>query len=77
MSFEHKCRPCSGDGYYGANSRDTCQVCQGRGVINVSGNWDDYQKCRPCSGDGYYGANSKETCQVCGGLGIVTRAFAE
>ena len=77
MAFEWKCRPCRGDGYYGQDPKDTCTVCQGRGVIHFSGDRDDYQKCRPCSGDGYYGQSSNDTCKVCSGFGIVTRAIAD
>jgi DnaJ-class molecular chaperone len=77
MSFEIKCRPCRGDGYYGRDPKDTCGVCGGGGVIDVSEDRDDYVTCGPCRGDGYYGRDPHDTCQACNGLGIVTRAFAE
>jgi DnaJ-class molecular chaperone len=74
MSFTHRCRPCSGDGYYN-RPEDTCQVCHGRGQLIVNGDRDDYQRCATCSGDGYTNRRP-DTCPVCHGLGIVPKVYA-
>jgi DnaJ-class molecular chaperone len=70
-TFNRKCWPCNGRGYYGSNPKDTCNVCRGRGDLVVPGKISDYAKCWPCEEWGYYRPKNKETCTVCGGIGLV------
>lgn len=72
MSFMNKCQPCDGSGYYGLDTRDTCVICRGFGVLTFEGKLEDYRECSPCGGSGYYGLLQKDTCKVCHGLGSVS-----
>lgn len=71
MTFSNSCGPCHGYGYIGSDSRKTCGICQGTGVITFEGPREDYLRCGPCQGSGFYGANSEDTCAVCNGFGLV------
>lgn len=70
-TFRKGCEPCSKQGYYGYNRKDTCTVCNGRGENVLGGSPADYKPCGPCSGQGYYGYNRKDTCAVCNGIGLI------
>jgi uncharacterized protein (TIGR02391 family) len=76
MEFSHKCGPCSGTGYYGANSKDICKTCSGLGVLRFEGQPSDYVSCKPCAGTGYHGINAKDTCSVCNGLTLLHKTKA-
>ena len=73
MSSRRRCIPCAGDGYYGSNKSDICQVCSGKGHIELPGEAMEYKSCKACGGDGYLGFDHRSTCSVCKGWSVVAR----
>ncbi len=73
LGFRHECRPCRGRGYYGANPKDSCPVCSGKGNFYVQGTRNHFRQCRVCSGCGHYRHIQKNTCVFCKGWGIVRK----
>jgi len=65
------CRFCQGKGkdpFELLSALSTCQVCAGRGVIEVK---EPSRECVFCGGSGVY-PNTRLTCTVCNGKGFVT-----
>lgn len=69
---EIKCAFCKGTGFdrFGVPSKiSKCQVCNGRGVVQVP---EPYEKCPGCLGEGVY-YHHRLTCSVCGGKGSIRK----
>jgi len=67
-----KCAFCKGSGkdlFNLLSELATCQVCGGRGKIEVM---DPAIKCAYCKGSGIYPLGARVTCTVCNGKGLVT-----
>lgn len=67
-----KCAYCEGTGKdpWGIPSPlSNCQVCKGRGVVNIR---EPVIKCPYCDGSGAGLHGQRMTCLVCGGKGMVT-----
>jgi len=67
-----KCAFCKGKGIDPFNLLSelaTCQVCGGRGKVEVK---EPAIKCAFCKGTGVYPHNGRVTCTVCNGKGSVT-----
>jgi len=69
---EIKCAFCKGTGkdpFDLLSKLATCQVCGGRGKVEIKG---PAIKCTYCKGTGVYPHNGRVTCTVCNGKGMVT-----
>ncbi len=67
-----KCAFCKGTGKDPFNllsSISICQVCSGKGKVEVK---EPMIKCVYCKGTGVYPHNGRVTCTVCNGKGYVT-----
>ena|SRR2546425_2906561 len=71
MTFTIGCPSCSGLGYHGFQTTNTCSVCKGTGELILEGERSDYKRCGPCGGNGYNGFVSTNFCSVCHGVGLV------
>lgn len=72
MKKEIECAFCKGTGKDPFNLLSelaTCQVCGGRGKVEVI---EPAIKCAFCKGTGVYPQGARVTCTVCNGKGMVT-----
>jgi len=72
MKKEIKCAFCKGTGkdpFDLLSELATCQVCGGRGKVEVV---EPAIKCVFCKATGVYPRNARVTCTVCNGKGSVT-----
>jgi DnaJ-class molecular chaperone len=70
--IETKCAFCKGTGkdpFDLLSELATCQVCGGRGKVEVA---EPAIKCAFCKATGVYPRNARVTCTVCNGKGMVT-----
>ena len=66
-----RCAFCNGKGrdpYHLLSYLATCQVCLGKGVVNVS---KPAIKCVYCNGSGRNPSDGRITCSVCFGKGVI------
>jgi uncharacterized protein (TIGR02391 family) len=75
MAFVVRCGPCSGNGHYALDGRDTCKVCRGAGEITLEGTPEQYKACGPCAGNGHYGLVGSDICNICKGIGWNIRSL--
>lgn len=66
-----KCAFCKGTGVYPAGARITCTVCNGKGMVTVTGKGAT-EECPKCRGAGA-AKDSGLPCLKCGGKGVVLR----
>ena len=68
----YDCKYCGGNGrgHQGRSVTNTCDVCDGRGVVNFD---YDVRSCNYCGGNGrgHQGRSVSNTCDVCSGTGYV------
>ena len=74
--FHIDCAFCSGTGVHPGTMKSLthrhCPICQGKGMLQITGSRKDIDVCAQCGGTGRdLNSTPVEPCRVCGGYGLV------